>query len=70
MMKMEAVREQLTQWGEIIITTSSGEIYEIHLGDTKFDFDQRAIVLTTPEAEIIIDGDAIENVKKHYGHRV
>ena len=31
---------------------------------------QRTIILTTPEAEFIIDGDAAENVKKHYGHKV
>jgi photosystem II stability/assembly factor-like uncharacterized protein len=61
-MKMESVQEQLTKWGELIITTDAGETYEIHLGDTKYNSNQQAIILTTPEAEFIIDGDAVENV--------
>ena len=69
-MKMESVQEQLTNWGELIITTDAGESFEIHLGDTKFDSNQRTIILSTPEAKFIIDGDAVENVKKHYGHKV
>ncbi|SFU30365.1 hypothetical protein [Alicyclobacillus macrosporangiidus] len=69
-MKMEAVQEQLREWGELIITTAAGESYEIHLGDTAFDVDKRLIKLSTPEAEYLIDGDAVENVKKHYGHKV
>ncbi|RKD22636.1 hypothetical protein BEP19_10265 [Ammoniphilus oxalaticus] len=69
-MNMESVQEQLKEWGELIITTNAGETYEIHLGDTQFDLVQRTITLTTPEAEFIIDGDAVENVKKHYGHKV
>lgn len=36
-MKMESVQERLKLWGELIITTASGEMYEIHLGDTSFD---------------------------------
>jgi hypothetical protein len=67
---MESIEEQLKQWGELIITTASGEAYEIHLGDTQFDTSTRVITLTTPDAEYLIDGDAVENVKKHYGHRV
>lgn len=69
-MKMESVQKQLKEWGELIITTNAGETYEIHLGDTQFDYDQRTIVLTTPGAEFILDGDAVENIKKHYGHKV
>ncbi|MFB5189031.1 hypothetical protein [Alicyclobacillus fastidiosus] len=69
-MKMESVQDQLKQWGEIMITTDAGETYEIHLGDTKFDLQNRVIVLSSPHAEYIIDGDAIENVKKHYGHKI
>ncbi|WP_040949957.1 hypothetical protein [Gorillibacterium massiliense] len=68
-MKMEAVEHELKNWGELIITTASGEVYEIHLGDTSFDTKGRVIKLTTPEAEFLIDGDAVENIKKHYGHR-
>jgi hypothetical protein len=69
-MKMEAVQERLKQWGELIITTASGERYEIHLGDTTFDFQQRLIKLSTPEGDYLIDGDTIENIKQHYGHKV
>jgi len=69
-MQLEAVKRELEAWGEIIITTAAGERYELHLGDTTFDLERRVIKLTTPDAEYIIDGDAVENVKKHYGHRV
>lgn len=69
-MKMEAVEKELKSWGELIVSTSSGEVYEIHLGDTTFDTNTRIIKLTTPEAEFMIDGDAVENIKKHYGHQV
>ena len=69
-MKLETVQKELQSWGEIIITTSSGEVYEIHLGDTEFDLDKRLITLKTPDAVYLIDGDSVENVKKHYGHKV
>lgn len=69
-MKMEMVQQQLQQWGELIITTASGEAYEIHLGDTEFDTEQRMIKLSTPDADYILDGDSVENIKKHYGHKV
>ncbi len=69
-MELEAVKRELEDWGEIIITTAAGERYELHLGDTEFDMENRIIKLTTPNAEYSIDGDAVENVKKHYGHRV
>lgn len=69
-MKMEAVQKELQQWGEIMITSDAGDIYEIHLGDTTFDFQTRTIKLTSPDADYLIDGDAIENIKKHYGHKV
>lgn len=69
-MKMEAVQSELQRWGEIMILTAAGEEYEIHLGDTEFDLEQRVIRLKTPEAQYVIHGDAIEAVKKHYGHPV
>ncbi|EGK08693.1 hypothetical protein HMPREF9374_3273 [Desmospora sp. 8437] len=69
-MKMESVQERLKQWGELIITTASGEMYEIHLGDTSFDLQQRVIKLSTPSADFLIDGDSVENIKQHYGHKV
>lgn len=67
-MKMEAVLHELKQWGEIIIITSSGQKFEIHLGDTQFDTENRVIRLKTPEADYVIDGDSVETVVKHYGH--
>lgn len=69
-MKMELVQSELQRWGELIITTTAGETYEIHLGDTEFDTSTRMIRLHTPDAEFLIGGDAVEAVKKHYGHPV
>ena len=69
-MKLEAVKKELEAWGELIITTNAGDEYEIHLGDTRFDLEGRVITLKTPEADYVIDGDAVENIKKHYGHRL
>ncbi len=69
-MKMEAVEKRLKKWGELIITTASGEMYEIHHGDTSFDTEQRVIKLETPQADYLIDGDSVENIKQHYGHKV
>lgn len=68
-MKMEQVQELLAQWGEIIITTSGGQSFELHLGDTEFDTGERLIRLQTPDARYIIDGDSVESVTQHYGHR-
>lgn len=69
-MQMEAVKRELEDWGEIIITTDAGDQYELHLGDTEFDLENRVIRLTTPDAQYLIGGDAVENIKKHYGGRV
>ncbi|BDG58913.1 hypothetical protein [Caldinitratiruptor microaerophilus] len=68
-MKMELVQRQLQQWGEVMVTTSSGQTFELHLGDTQFDTQQRIIRLHTPDADYMIDGDAIDVVKWHLGHR-
>ncbi len=68
-MKMEMVRAELEAWGELIITTEAGDRYEIHLGDTEFDTEARVIRLNTPQAQYVIDGDEVESITKHYGHR-
>ena len=68
-MKMEFVEQQLKEWGEIIIYTAGGATFELHLGDTKFDYDNRVIHLKAPDSLFVIDGDAVESVTKHYGHR-
>lgn len=68
-MKMEIVKKHLEQWGELIISTASGERYEIHLGDTTFDLENRIIRLTTPTAIYEIEGDTVEAIEKHYGHK-
>lgn len=70
MMKLETVQKQLEQWGELIVTTDAGDTFEIHLGDTEFDTERRAIRFTTPDAEYVVDGDSIESVKKHFSHKV
>ncbi|GMA64351.1 hypothetical protein NZD89_03200 [Alicyclobacillus fastidiosus] len=70
MIKMEEVQEQLQHWGELIITTDAGETYEIHLGDTEFDKENRVLQFTTPDAKIVIDGDTIESVKMHFSHKM
>lgn len=68
-MKMEVVQQQLKEWGEIMITTSGGATFELHLGDTTFDAENRLIMLKSPDAQYVIDGDSVEFVKKHYGHK-
>jgi len=70
MMKMDAVQEQLKQWGELIITTDAGDTYEIHLGDTTFDTKNRVITFTTPDAKYVIGGDSIESVRMHFSHKM
>lgn len=69
-MKMETVQAELRGWGELLVTTSAGESYEIHLGDTAFDFDARMIRLKTPDADFVIEGDSVESIQKHYGHPI
>lgn len=68
-LKLELVKAELEHWGEIIVTTSAGERYELHLGDTTFDMEQRLIRLKSSDSQFVIDGDSIEAVEKHYGHR-
>lgn len=68
-MKMEFVEEQLKEWGEIIIHTAGGSTFELHMGDTKFDYDKRMIHLKASDAQFVIDGDEVEAITKHYGHR-
>lgn len=69
-MKLETVEKELQNWGELIVTTSAGESYELHLGDTKFDMAKRMIMLSTPTGDYLIDGDSVEDIKKHYGHKL
>ncbi|MBO8142783.1 MAG: hypothetical protein H0Z37_11540 [Firmicutes bacterium] len=68
-MKMEFVQKQLKEWGEIIVTTAGGATFELHLADTEFDTANRVIVLKAPTAQYVIDGDQIEFITKHYGHK-
>lgn len=68
-MKMETVQKELQHWGELIITTDAGDVYEIHLGDTKFEMDSRVISFRTPNADIAIAGDSIESIMKHFSHK-
>lgn len=67
-MKMEAVQKELKNWGELLITTARGQHFEIHLGDTEFDLQNRVIRLRAPSAQFVIDGDSIETIQMHYGH--
>jgi len=67
-MKMEAVQKELQHWGELLIATSGGQHFEIHLGDTEFDFQNRVIRLRAPNAHFVIDGDSVEVIQMHYGH--
>lgn len=67
-MKMELVQKELQAWGEVIIVTASGKKFELHLGDTQFDMDNRVIRLQTPTAKFVIDGDSIDVVEMHLGH--
>jgi hypothetical protein len=69
-MKMEAVHAELKAWGELLITTDAGQGYEIHLGDTQWDFDHRMIRLKTAHSDIVIAGDTVASIEKHYGHPI
>lgn len=69
-MEMEFVEQQLKEWGELIITTAGGSTFELHLGDTEFDLENRVIQLKAPDARYVIDGDSVESITKHYGHKV
>lgn len=69
-MTLETVESELQSWGELMITTSAGQTYEIHLGDTEFDLKNRILRLRTPHSDFVIEGDSIEAIQKHYGHRV
>ena len=69
-MKMEEIQERLQQWVELIITTDAGDTYEIHLGDTTFDVENRMIQFTATDAKIIITGDNVESVKMHFSHKI
>lgn len=66
---MEFVEQQLKEWGEIIVHTEGGATYELHLGDTTFDMENRVIYLKTSDAQYVIDGDSVESITKHYGHK-
>lgn len=67
-MKMELVQKELQAWGEAIVYTAAGQQFELHLGDTTFDFNERVIRLQGPSAKYVIDGDSIESITLHYGH--
>lgn len=67
-MNMETVKAELEHWGELLITTSAGQGYELHLGDAEFDLKSRLIRLKTPAADFVIDGDSVEAIQMHYGH--
>lgn len=69
-LKMETVEAELKKWGELMITTEAGDTYEIHLGDTVFDYATRTITLKSPDSQYIVAGDSVEAIQKHYGHRV
>lgn len=68
-MKMELVQKELQTWGEIIVYTNGGLKFELHMGDTQFDTQARVIRLQTPSSKFVIDGDAIEAIEMHLGHR-
>lgn len=67
-MKMEMVQKELQAWGEIIIVTASGSKFELHLGDTQFDYEDRVIRLQSTSQKYAIDGDSIEIIEMHLGH--
>lgn len=67
-MKMEFVQKELQAWGEIIIITASGAKFELHLGDTEFDTEERVIRLKSSSSRYVIDGDSVEIIEKHLGH--
>lgn len=67
-MKMELIKEYLEKWGEVIIRTSSGQVFELHIGDTSFDKENRVIKFTSADSKYVMDGDSIEVVQMHASH--
>jgi hypothetical protein len=67
-MKMETVQAELCKWGEAIITTSSGQTFELHSGDTTFDTEARVIRFKSSSAHFVIDGDSVEVIQLHFSH--
>lgn len=65
-MKMEVVHEQLKRWGELIVNTGGGQTFELHLGDTTFDYEKRVFSFRASGAEFIIDGDCVESIQMHF----
>ncbi|NLN29083.1 MAG: hypothetical protein GX161_12770 [Firmicutes bacterium] len=66
-MKMELVQKELQGWGEIVVVTDAGQKFELHLGDTEFDYENRVIRLQSVRSKYVIDGDAIESIELHLG---
>lgn len=67
-MRMEQVKAELERWGEVIVTLASGRKFELHIGDTEFDLQNRVIRITGPAAHFVLDGDQIEHVEMHFSH--
>lgn len=67
-MRLEQVKAELERWGEVIVTLSSGQRFELHIGDTQFDLHNRLIRITSPAAQFVLDGDQIEHLEMHYSH--
>ena len=67
-MKMEFVEKELKSWGEIIITTSGGQKFEIHWATRSSTTTNRVIRLKSANALYVIEGDSVESITKHYGH--
>jgi len=65
-MKMEIVHEQLKRWGELVIRTGGGQTFELHLGDTTFDYEKRVFSFRASSAEFVIDGDCVESIEMHF----
>lgn len=65
---MELIKESLEKWGEVIIRTASGQVFELHLGDTTFDAGNRVIKFTSADSQYLIDGDSVEVARMHVSH--
>lgn len=67
-MRLEQVKAELERWGEIIVTLASGKRFELHLGDSQVDLQNRVIRVTGPSAHYVLDGDQVEQVELHFSH--
>ncbi|MDI3270063.1 MAG: hypothetical protein QJR00_05095 [Bacillota bacterium] len=65
---LKVLEEELQRWGEVIVRTASGAMFEFHRGDTQIDHENNLIRFKSSDAQWIIDGNSLEVLKMHWSH--